>query len=208
MRYFFLLLSSLFILSSCSSNNRFVDLSSSTEQTKALSEIKVLFANYASNLREKNIVSIGSGMTEDKNGKIQSFYQQGILYGNFDLNEARVIFIKNIQEFLEQINSAPLLKEKFFPQKISPSKLNFSLLCINEKGDYIADGTHIAKISLIDGTIKYYTYSTKKERPLYRLEINNPQTTSYYYRNREEKNLSLLKQELFDDAKKFVERFY
>lgn len=198
----------LFVSSACTSKMKYRDTSVNIDLSDSSRLAKSAFDSFQPYLEEKQIVSIGNGVIENKKGKIESFYQAGVCQRNLDIRMARSFFIEVSKELLKRINENKKLQKGLVFHPVSPKKIYFSLSFMDSKGDYISDGLHIAKIILQDGFVRYYVYDTG-EKKHYR--TYDPRIKSQYYdqRDGEERrleNLVLLDEEWFKDASILSER--
>jgi hypothetical protein len=202
MRILAILLSIFLLTVSCTSQTRYVDTSAG-KIINPTHPVKSVLDVYSLYLENNEIHPMGSGYTENKRGAIVSFYQVGVVREELKMDEARALIVESVKELVSRINEDKKLRRRLAYRKITPNKVHFSLIVTDTKGTHVADGKHVARISLRDGLVKYYKYDPDALIAQQKYEPTKLKSRFYSDRSAGKKrtdNLVLLDQELFTKA--------
>lgn len=184
----------LFSLSSCSST-KYWDTTAHMEGNMK-HPVVPLYKDYEHYLNSHGLIHVSSGITEDeKEDNVVSFHQMAIYRKLLSQDQARELLVKLVGELVERINSDASLKPHLIAHPISASRVEYTLLMTNAKGAYVPDDDYIAKVTLMDGLVRYYAHGTV-EKIKYRREERQPEDDPAH--------IVEIDQETFQSAQKII----
>lgn len=190
------------LLFSCTSNTRYLD-TTKVEGDHSKHPVKPMLDEYAHYLESKEVLPMGSGITEGADGSILSIYLVGVTQQQLNVREARKLLVQSVVELLERVNADQNLRPLLKHHPFSSSKVHLSLLMADDKGRQVKEGAYVTKLSLRDGLVRYYAYDAKSRPKVEKYEPNKLKNKFYKeegYEGKNSENLVVLEQELFSES--------
>ncbi len=145
---------SLLALTACTPT-KYIDTASKHAREKSHAAIP-LFSSYDRYLETRSVEAVSSGVTTAEDGRIATFFQMAVYSNPIDVVDARLLLVDVVSELLVRINKETALKNQVLFHPVSSSKIYFSLIFTDQKGEMVVDGNHLSKITLQDGAIRFY----------------------------------------------------
>lgn len=177
---------------SCAGKTSYLNLSSGRKVSEELVPIKNILDEHAQKWYGKHVFSMQNAMTQNSQGKVRSLYQLLVAQEAMEIPQARVFLVESVNSLLENTDT------DLFEQPFSAKNLHVSILFHDKKGQLLQSEGYLSKLVLQDGVLRYYERGHKKAQHFER--------SAFYRRAKEDENLQLVEQELFDEASELVEQ--
>ena len=139
-----------------------------------------LLDDYQGYLKKKRITTVSSGVSETSSKKVSSLYLMGVVEKDIEVAEARRLLVEIVDELKRRVDESEELRPLLTGHPFAISRIHLSLMMTDSKGAYVATGDNVAKLSLKDGLIRYFSFEPEVEV--------------------EGQHLVLLRQELYQEA--------
>lgn len=114
--------------------------------------------------KDKGMSLIGSGGAMMDN--VKQIYLHYAKVGNVDINEARILLVRSVQNLLLRINTCKAIKPFLICFPFTPNELDFTISFEKHNGTR-PDPNYVSFVSLSNGRI-FYSYYDNKQKGYYK----------------------------------------